>query len=177
MARNLEAIASALRGHLPQGARITGVAPLTTGFSNDTYLIEGLDLILRLPPHAGAMLDGHGVIAQARIYQELGQAAGAAPVPGIADICEDTQVLGDPFFVMRRVDGESIDDLKMLPWFVDGSDALRTQVCRGWITAFAANAKLAPLAVLGDAVCPEHDAQMWQEFARQGQLPAAGRPV
>ncbi len=171
MPRDLDAIASALRGYLPDGARISAVAPLTTGFSNDTYLIEGLDLILRLPPHAGAMLDGHDVVTQARIYQELERTVGAAPVPGIAAVCEDTAVLGDPFFVMTRVAGESIDDLKMQPWFVDGTDAFRRQICTSWVSAFAANARLASLEVLGPVVSPEDDAQMWRSFAAQANCP------
>ena len=53
MSRDAAAMLEVLRGVLPGGERITGIAPLTTGFSNDTYLIEGLDLILRLPPRPG----------------------------------------------------------------------------------------------------------------------------
>lgn len=171
MARDLDSIAVALRSYLADGAQIAEVAPLTTGFSNDTYLIEGLDLILRLPPHAGAMLDGHDVVAQARIYQELGRAAGAPPVPGIVAVCEDASVLGDPFFAMERVDGESIDDLKMQPWFVDGTDQFRRQICTNWVRAFAANALLAPLEVLGAPVSPEDDARTWRKFAEQANCP------
>ena len=78
-----------LRKVLPQGEQITAIAPLTTGFSNETYLIEGADLILRLPPSAGAMLDGHDVVMQARVYEELGRTAGAPPVPKIVMIGED----------------------------------------------------------------------------------------
>jgi aminoglycoside phosphotransferase (APT) family kinase protein len=169
--RDLDAIASALRGFMQDGGRISAVAPLTTGFSNDTYLIEGLDLILRLPPHAGAMLDGHDVVAQARIYQELAGTAGAAPVPGIVAVCEDAAVLGDPFFVMERVEGEPIDDLKMQPWFVDGNDEFRRQICTSWVTAFAGNARLTPLAELGPVASPEDDAQIWRNFAAQANCP------
>ena len=167
MARDLDSIARALRSYLDHGAQIAAVAPLTTGFSNDTYLIEGLDLILRLPPHAGAMLDGHDVVMQARIYQQLGQAEGAPPVPGIVALCEDTEVLGDLFFAMERVDGESIDDLKMRPWFIDGTDTFRRQICTNWVRAFAANAMLAPLGILGAPISPEDDARTWRNFAGQ----------
>jgi aminoglycoside phosphotransferase (APT) family kinase protein len=170
--RNLDYLASALRQYLPGGDGITAIRPLTTGFSNETYLIEGLDLILRLPPAAGAMLEGHDVIGQGRIYQELAKAAGAPPVPSIVAICHDPAIIGVPFFVMERIVGEPIDDMKMTPWFVDGSDALRNQVCRDWISAFAALSNLEALPVLGPIVTPEDDARMWRLFARTADCPA-----
>ena len=52
MTRPLDRIAEILRGALPDGERIAAIVPMTTGFSNDTYLVEGPDLILRLPPAA-----------------------------------------------------------------------------------------------------------------------------
>jgi aminoglycoside phosphotransferase (APT) family kinase protein len=170
--RDLEAIAGALRSLLPDGDSITGVSPLTTGFSNETYRIDGPDLILRLPPSAGAMLDDHGVVAQARIYAELGETPGAPPVPGVVAICENAPGLGEPLFVMERVPGESIDDIEMRPWFVEGTDAFRAQICRSWVTAFAGLARLRPLQVLGPVITPDDDARMWREFARQADSPA-----
>ncbi|MBV1687837.1 phosphotransferase family protein [Novosphingobium sp. G106] len=166
MIADLDRTAATLRDLLPGGKAITGIRPLTTGFSNETYLIEGADLILRLPPSAGAMLDGHGVIAQAAIYSELGSAAGAPPVPDIVLSCEDASVLGTPFFVMACVPGESIHDIDLQPWFTAGSDDFRRGICRRWVSAFAGLAKLAPLEVLGKVVSPEDDARMWQAFAR-----------
>ena len=80
-ARSTESIAAVLRELLPAEPAIAAVTPMTTGFSNDTYLVEGPALILRMPPAAGAMLDGHDVIGQARIYAELGQTPGAPPCP------------------------------------------------------------------------------------------------
>ena len=170
--RDLEQLALALRQYLPGGHAITAIRPLTTGFSNETYLIEGLDLILRLPPAAGAMLEGHDVVGQGRIYRELATAPGAPPVPAIVAICSDPAIIGVPFFVMERIAGESIDDMKMTPWFLDGSDAMRKQVCRDWISAYAALSKLATLPVLGPVVSPDDDARMWREFARAADCPA-----
>ncbi|MDG2002980.1 MAG: phosphotransferase family protein [Novosphingobium sp.] len=164
--RDLERDGDRLRTILPGGDKLTAITPLTTGFSNETYLIEGCDLILRLPPSAGAMLDGHDVIAQAAIYSELGSVAGAPPVPGIVLASEDTEVLGVPFFVMERAAGESIHDTKLQPWFTDGSDELRADVCRQWVSAFAGLARLQPLDFLGAPVSPEDDARMWQAFAK-----------
>ena len=169
--RDLDSVAAKLRDYLPASVTVGAVEPLTTGFSNDTYLITGADLILRLPPAAGAMVDGHDVIAQARIYAELGEAQHAPPVPGIAAVCEDTSILGAPFFIMERVQGEAIDDLKMRDWFVDGTDVFREKICRNWVSAFAANARLSPLTVLGAEVTPEDDARMWRDFADKANSP------
>lgn len=156
---------------LPGGSSITGITPLTTGFSNETYSIDGPGLILRLPPAAGAMLDGHDVVEQAQIYSELGDMDGAPPVPRIVTIGDDEQALGTSFFVMERVPGESVDDLNMQPWLVEGTDALREAICRTWVTTFASLATLPTLDALGTVVTPEDDAAMWQEFARSANSP------
>ncbi len=170
--RDIDQLTEALRQYLPGGPGITAIRPLTTGFSNETYLIEGLDLILRLPPAAGAMLEGHDVVGQGRIYQELAKAPGAPPVPRVIAICADPAIIGVPFFVMERVAGESIDDMVMTPWFVDGSDAFRRRICSDWISAIADLSKLEPLAVLGPIVSPEDDARMWRKFAQAADCPA-----
>lgn len=170
-ARDPAALRAGLARVLDAGTAIAAVTPLTTGFSNDTYLVEGPDLILRLPPAAGAMVDGHDVIAQARIYRELGAVAGAPPVPAIVLLCEDAAVLGAPFYLMARVPGEAVHDTQLQDWFTGGSDAFRADLCRAWIGAFAALARLAPLAVLGAPTSPEADARRWQAFARAAQCP------
>lgn len=171
MARDLDQLKALLEGLLPNEAAITVVTPMTTGFSNDTYLIEGPDLILRLPPAAGAMLDGHDVIAQARIYAALEKTPGAPPVPRIVHIEESAGLLGAPFFIMARVPGESVNDIEMQPWFTEASDAVRRQMCRDWVSAFGNLARLQPLNVLGAAVSPEDDLRMWQRFAETAQCP------
>ncbi len=169
--RDLDQLTGALRQYLPGGQGITAIRPMTTGFSNETYLIEGLDLILRLPPAAGAMLEGHDVVGQGRIYQELAAARAAPLVPPVVSICADPAIIGVPFFVMERIAGESIDDIVMTPWFTDGSDALRGQVCRDWISAFAGLSNLDPLETLGAAISPEDDSRMWRKFAAAADCP------
>lgn len=169
--RDLDQLAKALRGVLPGGDTITAIRPMTTGFSNETYSIDGPDLILRLPPAAGAMLEGHDVVGQARIYEELGAMKGTPPVPPIVMICADPSVIGVPFFVMERIVGESIDDIAMPAWFTEGTDGLRKQICHDWIAAFSGLSNLAPPSTLGPAVTPEDDARMWREFGRAANCP------
>ena len=171
MPRDNAELKNILSALLAVEAPITAVTPMTTGFSNDTYLIEGPDLILRLPPAAGAMLDGHDVIGQARIYAALGNTPGAPPVPRILLVEESADLLAAPFFIMGRIAGESVSDIDMQPWFTDASDAVRNIMCRDWVSAFANLAHLSPLVVLGAPVSPEDDLRMWQRFADGAQCP------
>jgi aminoglycoside phosphotransferase (APT) family kinase protein len=144
---------------------------MITRFSNDTYLIEGPGLILRLPPAAGAMLDGHDVLGQARIYRALGDAPGAPSVPRVEVICDDPAVLGAPFFVMECISGEAVHDVVLQSWFTEASDAVRERMCRDWIAAIAGLARLDPLPVLGKLVAPEEQMRAWQRFAAAANCP------
>ena len=170
--RDLNVIREKLSARLPGGAPITGIVPMTTGFSNETYVVEGPDLILRLPPAGGAMLEGRGVIDQARIYQELAESAGAPTVPQIVDLCDDPGVIGVPFFVMARVSGDAIHDIQMQPWFTDIADAERTRMCEDWVSTIGGLARLQPLKVLGPVLSPENDMRKWSAFAAAADCPA-----
>ncbi|KHK90174.1 phosphotransferase family protein [Novosphingobium malaysiense] len=177
MKRNTGIIARALREALGGGDAVTGVSPLTTGFSNETYLVEGADLILRLPPAAGAMLDGHDVIAQARIYEALARQPVGPPVPAVVHVEEEAERIGEPFFVMARVPGESVNDIAMQDWFTGASDAARRQMSIDWVSAFAALARLPVLDVLGAPVSPEDDLRKWQRFAEAAQCPRLAQAI
>lgn len=171
MSRNTDAIAAALRGYLPGGAAIGAVLPLTTGFSNETYRIEGTDWILRMPPAGGAIVEGHDVLDQARLYAALGEIAGGPPVPEIVAICEDESVLGAPFFVMECVAGAEVHDTQLPDWFTAPGDDFRRALSECWITQVSNFASLAPLSMLGDPVSPEDDARMWRAFADKANCP------
>lgn len=142
---------------------ITEVVPLTTGFSNETYEVAGTNLILRLPPAGGVMLDGFDVLGQARIYQALGAMAGGPPVPRIVALFEDTSA---PCFLMERIEGEAISERAMPDWFTGASPEGRREICRRWIGAYSGNARLAPLPILGEPCSPESYMRRWQGFAK-----------
>jgi aminoglycoside phosphotransferase (APT) family kinase protein len=171
MTYDLDKAVAVLGAMLPTDKPVTAISPMTTGYSNDTYLVEGPGLILRLPPAAGAMLDGHDVLGQARIYRALGEAPGAPVVPRVAAICDDPALLGAPFFVMERIAGEAVNDVVLQPWFTEASDTMRERMCRQWITTFAGLARLAPLPVLGEPVTPDEQMRMWQRFAENANCP------
>lgn len=171
MSRDIAVLRDTLARYLPEGCRISALQPLATGHSNETYVIEGLDSILRLPPATASLLEAHGIMTQARIYEELRQRPGAPPAPGIRHICEDAGVLGDPFFVMERVPGASVNDYQLPEWFTSTTDEVRGLMCEQWVAAIAGIARLAPLRALGAQVSPQDEVRRWQAIAASASCP------
>lgn len=100
-----------LRDHAAPGATradlsaIPEVRQFSGGASNLTYLLRypGVDLILRRPPkgrhHGGA----HDMAREYRVQTQIGQTL--SYVPRTVALCEETDVIGSPFYVMEHVDG------------------------------------------------------------------------
>ncbi|MGY0195739.1 phosphotransferase family protein [Leptothrix sp. BB-4] len=98
-------LADWLRGHVRPfhgGVRIT---PLTGGQSNPTYRVEAGDhrWVLRRKPPGVLLASAHAIEREYRVMQAL--AGSAVPVPAMHVLCEDTGVIGSPFYVMDHVDG------------------------------------------------------------------------
>ena len=140
--RDVNVLRERLAAFLPNGERITGLRPLTAGHSNETYVIEGLDLILRLAS-AAPSFESHGILTQARIYDEVSRFDSAPPVPRIHVIHEDAELLGAPFFVMEKIEGVSVDDYTLPEWFTSLSDEQRSDLCQHWIAAIGSIATVA----------------------------------
>ena len=75
------------------------------GASNLTYLVHyaNQDLILRRPPFGHIAKSAHDVVREAVIMRQLKPVY--PKVPEIFAICEDTDVIGAPFYVMERLVG------------------------------------------------------------------------
>lgn len=84
------------------------VTPIGDGHSNVTYLIErqGTEMVLRRPPRPPLPPSAHDVLREARLLRALYHTP--ARVPRVLAVCADEQVVGAPFYVMERVDGEVI---------------------------------------------------------------------
>lgn len=80
------------------------VEQFTSGFSNLTYLlkIEDKELVLRRPP-VGAIKRGHDMEREYRVLNGLNR--GFTKAPEALAFCEDTGVIGAPFYIMEKVDG------------------------------------------------------------------------
>jgi aminoglycoside phosphotransferase (APT) family kinase protein len=164
MARDLAAIELGLRAFLPDGDRISGVAALSTGHSNETYLLEGSDLVLRMPPSEVGLLPPYDMAKQHAIFREVASHTDAPPVPSVRELCLDPSVIGDPFFIMNRVLGTAFE-YELPAWLTDGSREVRSSVCEQWIGAVCDLPALGPLDALGPPRSPRDEAVRWREMA------------
>src|SRR5258708_13116587 len=82
--------------------------PLSGGWSNPTYIVvDGVrEWVLRRPPHGLVLASAHDMGREVRVLRALHGTA--VPVPAV--IAHDLAgvVLGVPFYVMERVEGEGI---------------------------------------------------------------------
>lgn len=91
-----------------QGLSVQGLPELQQfpgGASNLTYLLRYPEqaLILRRPPFGHIAKSAHDVVREAQIMRQLKPVY--PKVPEIYAICEDTEVIGAPFYVMERLVG------------------------------------------------------------------------
>jgi aminoglycoside phosphotransferase (APT) family kinase protein len=99
-----------LRAFLDQrglGAGEVEVEPVGEGHSNVTYSLrrDGAELVLRRPPRGPLPPSAHDVLREARVLAALD---GRARVPAVLAVCDDTSIIGAPFYVMERIAGEVI---------------------------------------------------------------------
>ncbi|MBA2567269.1 MAG: phosphotransferase family protein [Thermoleophilaceae bacterium] len=79
------------------------------GHSNVTFLLRREDderLVLRRPPRPPLPPSAHDVLREARLLAAVRDTS--LRVPPVLAVCDDESVLGVPFYVMERVDGEVI---------------------------------------------------------------------
>jgi aminoglycoside phosphotransferase (APT) family kinase protein len=83
-------------------------SPIGEGHSNVTYLISrgGVEVVLRRPPRGPLPPSAHDVLREARLLKAL--ATTPVRVPKVLAVCEDRELIGAPFYVMERVQGEVI---------------------------------------------------------------------
>jgi aminoglycoside phosphotransferase (APT) family kinase protein len=90
------------------GAGEVRATPIGEGHSNVTYLVErGEDeFVLRRPPRPPLPPSAHDVLREARLLRAL--AGTPARVPAVLAVGDDEAVIGAPFYVMERIEGEVI---------------------------------------------------------------------
>lgn len=83
-------------------------SPIGEGHSNVTYLIKRgeSEAVLRRPPRGPLPPSAHDVLREARLLKAL--APTQVRVPKVLAVCEDEGLIGCPFYVMERVEGEVI---------------------------------------------------------------------
>ena len=112
-----------LTEHLPGADGPVVAERIIAGHSNETFLIKrgSQAWVLRRPPRGPLLPTAHDVLREYRVLSALSKTPVPVPQPVLA--CEDTAVIGAPFYLMERVPGVVIRDA--LPSFVDTPAARR----------------------------------------------------
>ena len=86
--------------------------PITGGHSNLTYKVTdaaGELFVLRRPPLGAVLATAHDMGREHKIIAAIGRHT-SVPVPPALGLCQDTEVNGAPFYVMKFVAGHVITD-------------------------------------------------------------------
>lgn len=172
MARNLEAMAAGLRGYLADGEQISRIQALSTGHSNETYLVEGLDRILRMPPSEEGLLPPYDMARQHAILDAVGKAADGPPVPRMYELCTDASVIGDAFFLMERLDGEAFDH-EAPAWMKQAGEAAVSGMCEQWVAAITALHGLPPTIMPAGSRNVAQEIAHWRAVAVEAESDTA----
>ena len=86
------------------------VARLGEGHSNLTYAVSAGSArwVLRRPPAGPLLPTAHDVVREYRVLELLARADAPVRVPAPVAVCTDEDVLGAPFYLMQRVDGDVV---------------------------------------------------------------------
>jgi aminoglycoside phosphotransferase (APT) family kinase protein len=116
------ALASWMDGRDLAAGEPLAVRRITTGHSNELFLVERgeLRLALRRPPRNPLSPTAHDM---AREFRVINAAVGSIPVPEPVALGEDTGVIGAPFYLMELIDGAVVRH--GIPDSLDGPEAGR----------------------------------------------------
>jgi aminoglycoside phosphotransferase (APT) family kinase protein len=103
-------LAAWLATHVPAIEGPLMLEPIAGGQSNPTYILDAPTgrWVLRRKPLGPLLPSAHQIEREFRVLRAL--AGTRVPVPRALALCEDTDVLGAPFFVMEFLDGRIFAD-------------------------------------------------------------------
>ena len=107
---DLDVLANYFTSQLPQFGGALTARQFKDGQSNPTYLLRrgSHNLVLRKKPPGDLLPGAHRIEREFRIISAL--ATHGVPVPGAHHLCEDSGVIGTPFYVMDHVPGGVCQD-------------------------------------------------------------------
>jgi aminoglycoside phosphotransferase (APT) family kinase protein len=116
-----EALGSYLSRRFPDSAGEPEVERHMAGHSNETFFVRfgEREWVLRRPPRGAFLPTAHDVGREFRILSALDVTGVRAPRPVL--FCEDTSVIGAPFYLMERMNGAVIRDQLPEPFASDES--------------------------------------------------------
>lgn len=102
---NLDNLKLYLKQHLPELSGEIKLEQFPSGYSNLTYFLQvgNQELVLRRPPFGANIKGGHDMEREFRVLSSLEPIYPKVPHP--IHFCGDEEVLGAPFYLMRRVRG------------------------------------------------------------------------
>lgn len=124
------------------------------GKSNLTYRVDSAagSVVLRRPPLGHVLPTAHDMVREHTVLTALGPTE--VPVPRTLHLCTDTEVLGQPFYVMEHVDGHVCQE--DLPAGYADRPEQRRAVGEGLVAVLATLHEVDPEAVgLGEFGRPE----------------------
>jgi aminoglycoside phosphotransferase (APT) family kinase protein len=94
-----------LRAHLPPQEGELLVEKHEAGFSNETFYVTWgpKRWVMRRPPRGDILPTAHDMLREFRVLSGLAPTGVRVPRPEI--VCEDSSVIGAPFYLMERVEG------------------------------------------------------------------------
>jgi aminoglycoside phosphotransferase (APT) family kinase protein len=101
----IEPLREFLTGHDLEAPQDLDAAPIGEGHSCVTYELS-THVVLRRPPRGPLPPSAHDVLREARLLRALEPTP--VRVPKVLAVCDDESVIGAPFYVMERVQGEVI---------------------------------------------------------------------
>ncbi len=99
-----------LRSRLPDTSGAFALERISGGQSNPTFFatLGGTRLVVRKKPAGDVLPSAHAVDREYRVISAL--AATDVPVPRAVLFCDDTSIVGTPFYAMERLDGRVFHD-------------------------------------------------------------------
>jgi aminoglycoside phosphotransferase (APT) family kinase protein len=94
-----------LSANIPGAGAALTAKVVAGGRSNLTYMVDdgSREWIVRRPPLGHVLATAHDMAREYRVLRALRDTS--VPVPATYALCEDSRVIGAPFFVMQRVPG------------------------------------------------------------------------
>ncbi|MBI2801821.1 MAG: phosphotransferase family protein [Gammaproteobacteria bacterium] len=172
MSRDPNLLLNGLRRYLGCDDALTSVIPLSTGHSNETYRLAGINRILRMPPSKEGLLPPYDMAAQHAVLSAMAGYEQGPPVPRVYELCNDAAVIGDPFFIMDDLPGEAFEYVTP-DWLKVAPAALPDRMCAQWIGAVTAVHRMPVRRMPAAPRSVVEEAQHWLDVAVSAEAPRA----
>ncbi|XP_002739682.1 acyl-CoA dehydrogenase family member 10-like [Saccoglossus kowalevskii] len=117
------------------------VREFKSGQSNPTYYVGygGKEFVLRKKPPGKILPSAHAVEREYKVMKALGSAG--VPVPTVIDLCEDSSIVGTPFYLMNYIRGRIFKELALPGMSNSERQDIFTAMCETLIKIHKADVK------------------------------------